>query len=253
MPSRRLVLVACVALLPAGCGAHRARPATPAVSAAPAPTAATAALPAIGHSIQVGAFAEQQNAVRLGEALGQLGLEAFHFADDDGLYKVRFGAFDERESAVARAERLRTEGIIGAYYVVPPERYRPAVDEQALRRNVLRSAMRFLGQPYQWGASEASGLDCSGLAMAAYRLNGIALPRTSQGQYAAGETVSLDALREADLVFFWTGDDRKPSHVGLYAGDGRFVHAPSAGKVVRLDALGAAYYRERLIAARTYF
>ena len=247
-------MLACVALLPAGCGARRVTPAAPAVAAAPAPPAAsTAALPTIGHSIQVGAFAEQQNAVRLSEALGQLGLEAFHFADADGLYKVRFGAFDEREAAVARAERLRADGVIGAYYVVPPERNHAAVDEQALRRHVVRSAMRFLGQPYQWGASETGGLDCSGLAMAAYRLNGIALPRTSQAQYAAGETVSLDALREADLVFFWTGDDRKPSHVGLYAGDGRFVHAPSTGKVVRIDALDAAYYRERLIAARTYF
>jgi hypothetical protein len=207
----------------------------------------------LGHSIQVGAFAEPQNAARLREALEQLGLEAFHFADDDGLYKVRFGRFDERELAVARAESLRAEGVIDAYYVVPPERYRPTGGEQALRRNVVRAAMGFLGQPYEWGASRATGFDCSGLAMAAYRLNGIALPRTSSEQYAAGQSVSLADLREADLVFFATGVDAKPTHVGLYAGEGRFVHAPSTCKVVRIDVLADGYYRERFLAARTYF
>jgi hypothetical protein len=245
------VSLACLALpLAAGCGAPRARPSLP---VPPAAAPGTAALPAIGHSIQVGAFAEQENAVRLSERLEQLGLEAFHFADEDGLYKVRFGAFDDRASAVARAESLRLDGIVDAYYVVPPERYRPAADEQALRRGVVRSAMGFLGQPYQWGASQPTGLDCSGLAMAAYRLNGIALPRTSLGQYEAGNAIALDELREADLVFFATGDERKPTHVGLYAGDGRFVHAPSSGKVVRVDTLAAEYYRARLVGARTYF
>ena len=112
--------------------------------------------------------------------------------------------------------------------------------------------MRFLGQPYQWGASETGGLDCSGLAMAAYRLNGIALPRTSQAQYAAGETVSLDALREADLVFFGAPGETSPTHVGLCIGDGRFIHAPGHGGVVRVDALANAYYQRQFLGGRSY-
>lgn len=253
MSCGRLLVLACAVLLPAACVGRLGPPPPPPPRLPEAPATGAPLLPAIGHSIQVGAFAELDNAVRLTEALEPLGLEPFHFADSDGLFKVRFGTFDDRDSAAARAESLRRDGIVDAYYVVPPERSHLG-GEAALRRNVVRSAMGFLGQPYRWGGlSESTGFDCSGLAMAAYRLNGIALPRRSADQLAAGRPVRLDALREADLVFFATGSDRTPTHVGLHAGQGRFVHAPSAGKVVRIDALSDAYYRERLLAARTYF
>jgi cell wall-associated NlpC family hydrolase len=132
---------------------------------------------------------------------------------------------------------------------VAPERRHGAV----LRRQVVRSALGFLGWPYRWGGpSPETGFDCSGLTMTSYRLNGVALPRTSRGQYAAGEPVGRRELREADLVFFATGTGRGPSHVGLYIGDGRFVHAPGSGDVVRIDELSSSYYRPRFLSARSY-
>jgi cell wall-associated NlpC family hydrolase len=88
--------------------------------------------------------------------------------------------------------------------------------------------------------------------MTAYRLNGLGLPRSSAEQYAVGRPVSGDRLREADLVFFDTGAKGRPDHVGLYVGDGRFVHAPGEGKVVRVDELASAWYARRLLGARSY-
>lgn len=232
------------ALLALGSCAGRAPATRP--PRAPAPRAS---ISRIGFSVQVGAFSDPENAIRLRESLEEAGLEAFHFAGDDDLHRVRFGNFVDRDLAIARAEALRREGIIGDFYVVPPERRGGAV----LRRQVVRSALGFLGWPYRWGGpSPETGFDCSGLTMASYRLNGLALPRTSREQYAAGDPVGRRDLREADLVFFATGKGRTPSHVGLYIGDGRFVHAPGTGDVVRIDELSSGYYRRRFLSGRSY-
>ena len=123
----------------------------------------------------------------------------------------------------------------------------------ALRKEVARSALGFLGRPYRWGGSSPeTGLDCSGLTMAAYRLNGLALPRAAAEQFASGEVVSAGTLQQADLVFFATGRRSKPTHVGLYLGEGRFIHAPSSGDVVRIDELAGSYYQRTYLGARSY-
>jgi hypothetical protein len=211
------------------------------------------ALPRIEFSIQVGAFVDPENALRLIESLGEDGLEAFYFAGDDGLNRVRFGSFDSKELARRRAEALRKSHVIDDYYIVPPEPLGLTLADSVRRDRVARSAMRFLGHPYRWGGpSPETGFDCSGLTMTAYRLNGLALPRTASEQYATGEPVSRRDLKVADLVFFATGRKRKPSHVGLYVGEGRFIHAPGRGKVVRIDKLDAGYYRRRYLSARSY-
>ncbi|MGP4003702.1 NlpC/P60 family protein [Streptomyces sp. 8N706] len=87
-----------------------------------------------------------------------------------------------------------------------------------------------LGKPYVWGATGPGGFDCSGLTLAAWRSAGVSLPRTSYSQINAGRRVPRSALAPGDLVFFYSGI----SHVGLYVGNGRMIHAPRPGTPVRV-------------------
>jgi cell wall-associated NlpC family hydrolase len=87
-----------------------------------------------------------------------------------------------------------------------------------------------LGKPYVWGATGPGSFDCSGLTQAAWRAAGVSLPRTTYTQINAGRRVSRDELAPGDLVFFYSG----VSHVGLYIGDGRMIHAPRPGADVRV-------------------
>jgi hypothetical protein len=222
-------------------------------SARVTPYASPSELPRIEYSVQVGAFAEPENARRLIAALAERGLEAFYFVGDGGIYKVRFGSFASRELAVRRAEAFREEHVIDDYFVVAPRSLGLVRGGVALRAEVARSAMSFLGRPYRWGGSSPeTGLDCSGLTMTAYRLNGLALPRAAAEQFAIGESVSSRELQKADLVFFATESRAKPTHVGLYLGGGRFIHAPGRGGKVRIDELASSYYRRTFLGGRSY-
>ncbi|MEW2621097.1 NlpC/P60 family protein [Streptomyces sp. NPDC048106] len=87
-----------------------------------------------------------------------------------------------------------------------------------------------LGSPYVWGATGPHAFDCSGLVQAAYRSAGVSLPRTTYAQIGAGRRVSRSELRPGDLVFFYSG----VSHVGIYVGDGRMIHAPNPSAPVRV-------------------
>ncbi|MDN3271023.1 C40 family peptidase [Streptomyces sp. MA15] len=87
-----------------------------------------------------------------------------------------------------------------------------------------------LGSPYVWGATGPDAFDCSGLVLAAYRSAGVSLPRTTYAQINAGRKVSRSELLPGDLVFFYSGI----SHVGLYVGDGRMIHAPNPSAPVRV-------------------
>lgn len=87
-----------------------------------------------------------------------------------------------------------------------------------------------LGKPYVWGATGPSSFDCSGLTQAAWRSAGVSLPRTTYTQINAGRRVSRSELAPGDLVFFYSGI----SHVGLYIGNGRMIHAPRPGAPVRI-------------------
>ncbi|MFC9890598.1 NlpC/P60 family protein [Streptomyces pilosus] len=90
-----------------------------------------------------------------------------------------------------------------------------------------------IGSPYVWGATGPDAFDCSGLVQAAYRSAGVSLPRTTYGQIDAGRRVARSELLPGDLVFFYSGI----SHVGIYVGDGRMIHAPNPSAPVRLASL----------------
>ena len=228
------------------------------VSPESTPVAPKETLAQLGYSVQVGAFANQNNAVRLSEALERYGLDAYYFVHETGLYKVRFGDFPTKEAARRKAEDVRAAGIIDEYWIVSPADY--AVRKQRkyggrldLRGEIVGTAKRFIGTPYRWGGSSPDeGFDCSGLTMVVYQLNGLKLPRSSRHQYRAGIPIGRNELRQGDLVFFATSGGRRISHVGIYAGKGRFIHAPGRGKRIRTDLLTRKYYKARYMGARTY-
>ena len=111
----------------------------------------------------------------------------------------------------------------------------PAVAAAAGRRGSAMSiAMRKLGAPYRWGAAGPGAFDCSGLVYWSYRQIGMTLPRSSSAQSRVGTPVSKGALQPGDLVFFY----RPVSHVAIYIGGGRVVHASTAGKPVKISNLG---------------
>jgi hypothetical protein len=211
----------------------------------------------MGFSVQVGAFSRIQNAVRLAEALERRGLDAYYFRDRSGLFKVCFGNYAAPEEARARADDLVRAGVIPGYRLVGPEDYAVAgvraYGIKGLRRQLVATAESFIGINYQWGGrSPEEGFDCSGLAMAVYQLNGLDLPRTSIEQFLAGIPVNRSELDLGDLVFFAIKGGRKVTHVGLYSGEGRFIHAPGTGKPIRSDELAHSYYSKRYVGGRTY-
>jgi len=210
-----------------------------------------------GYTVQVGAFTVVENAARLTDSLRRERIEAYYFVYGKGLYKVRFGNFPSRESARREASRLRSAGVIEEFYVVSPQEYAAARGdvrgEAYLREEIVRTAESFIGVPYLYGGSStAEGFDCSGLTMAVYDLNGLRLPRSSREQYGSGDAVPRRELAKGDLVFFSTKMDGSVSHVGVYIGDDRFIHAPGQGKKITVDSLSSQYFERRYVGARTY-
>jgi cell wall-associated NlpC family hydrolase len=88
--------------------------------------------------------------------------------------------------------------------------------------------------------------------MAVYQLNGLDLPRTSRQQWRTGKPIRRKELDRGDLVFFATSGGRRVSHVGIYTGNGMFLHAPGRGKAIREASLESKYFRKRYLGARTY-
>jgi len=118
-----------------------------------------------------------------------------------------------------------------------------------LARRVTTDALQYLGTPYVWGGTSRAGVDCSGLVYAIYAPYVPHLPRLSFDQWGAGVAVIPSALTPGDLLFFDT-DGSGASHVGIYIGDGRFVHpSSSAGRVV-IDQLDEPYYLSHYLGAR---
>ncbi len=116
-----------------------------------------------------------------------------------------------------------------------------------------RTAERFVGIPYRWGGENVvDGMDCSGFVRAVYNLCGLSIPRTSRDQFKAGETVAKEDLQDGDLVFFGSSEDAI-NHVGIYVGNGNFVHAPRRGEEIRITSVDDSYFEKRFVGARRYF
>lgn len=117
----------------------------------------------------------------------------------------------------------------------------------SLAVNLTRDAMRFLGVPYAFGGTSRSGFDCSGYVQHVFAMLGFQIPRTADAQFYAGKHIR-GAMVPGDLVFFQTYASG-PSHVGIYLGNDRFVHA-SSSRGVTVSSLHETYWSERYLGAK---
>ena len=117
--------------------------------------------------------------------------------------------------------------------------------------DLISTAMGFLGVPYRRGGTDSqTGFDCSGFVVALYKESlGLVLPRTAAEQANSTQSIDVADLQPGDLVFFNTMR-RTFSHVGVYVGDGKFIHAPRTGAQVRVEDMGVSYWQTRFNGAR---
>lgn len=115
---------------------------------------------------------------------------------------------------------------------------------------VLRTAMSYRGTRYSYGSSSRSATDCSGFTVQVMRKHGVHLPRTAREQSGVGSKVARDGLKKGDLVFFHTMRSSRVNHVGIYIGNGKFIHASSGGGHVQVNSLSDGYYSRRFVGGR---
>ncbi|MFZ2223550.1 MAG: NlpC/P60 family protein [Candidatus Deferrimicrobium sp.] len=162
----------------------------------------------------------------------------------------------------AEARRLPTEAelIELAKAPKPADTASPAVAEApavpeagkagtSIKDRLLRVAQRMLAVPYRFGGTTLWGLDCSGFVQKTFAFLDLGLPRTAREQFREGAKVAKADLSPGDLVFFRTYA-KYPSHVGIYLGDNRFVHASSRDRKVTVESLDTPYYMKRYIGAK---
>ncbi|HEX2081999.1 MAG TPA: C40 family peptidase [Xanthomonadaceae bacterium] len=117
-------------------------------------------------------------------------------------------------------------------------------------QTLLRRATALLGTPYRWGGESENGFDCSGLVGYVFKTAlGIDLPRVSREMANSGQKIERNALSAGDLVFF-SRRGKRVDHVGIYMGDGKFVHAPRTGKDVMVSSLDTGYWSRKFMQAR---
>lgn len=124
--------------------------------------------------------------------------------------------------------------------------------EEAPHAGLIALAMQLRNIRYRSGGRNPdSGFDCSGFVSYVFMHSlGLRLPATSAAQFVSGIKIARNEMRSGDLVFFRTSGKKRISHVGIYLDDGRFIHAPSSGKVVRIDRLDEKYWAKRFAGAK---
>jgi cell wall-associated NlpC family hydrolase len=133
----------------------------------------------------------------------------------------------------------------------PAARESSPTAQQGLGAVIAQRALEQVGVPYRFGGADPQrGFDCSGLVSYVHGLEGVSVPRTAAAQFAAALKVEADELRPGDLVFYrLVPRSREVTHVGIYTGQGRFVHAPQTGRRVGTGNMDDPYYRERFAGA----
>ncbi|MGW5846854.1 NlpC/P60 family protein [Streptomyces sp. NPDC055254] len=137
---------------------------------------------------------------------------------------------EQRAAYEARSAGGPAAGAAAAAPAAAPGSTPPPPSDGSRAARAVAFAHGAIGKPYVWGATGPGSFDCSGLTQAAWRAAGVSLPRTTYTQINTGRRVARDQLAPGDLVFFYSG----VTHVGLYIGDGRMIHAPRPGSTVRV-------------------
>jgi len=129
------------------------------------------------------------------------------------------------------------------------------IDHTQGSQELMLHSMGLIGTPYKWGGSTTStGFDCSGMIQFANTPPAAPPPPPPPGEGAPPSRKIPDSrLKAGDLVFFNTGGANKYSHVGLYIGNGEFIHAPSSGKTIKTEKLSSPFYAKNYLGAHTFF
>lgn len=134
-------------------------------------------------------------------------------------------------------KNLGVDGIVG-----------PITSREIKKDIIVHSGKSLIGIPYKWGGTTTNGFDCSGFTYYVFKQNGITIPRTSREQYYTGSWVRTPDLQNGDLVFFNTTGSGV-SHVGIYIGNNKFVHA-SSSKGIMISDLKNSYWNPRYLGAK---
>jgi len=153
--------------------------------------------------------------------------------------------------ALAETNGLRPDRVlrVGTVLVVPGSPGGPDAPPLEGQHRFVQAALQYQGVKYRYGGMSTRGMDCSGLVALVLRNYDINAPHNSKALYKLGKNVSHGNLQPGDLVFFHT---TRPgiSHVGIYIGDGKFIHASSSKGRVRIDRIDGGYYRQRFVGAK---
>lgn len=155
---------------------------------------------------------------------------------DSGWYKISFNG---------------STGYVSGDYLAPCTDSGSTSASSALGQQIVDYAMQYLGTPYVWGGNGPNSFDCSGFTKYVYNHFGYNINRRASHQLQNGVAVDRSELQAGDLVFFYNGKDSTPvSHVGIYIGDGDFIHASSNSYTVEISSLYAPNYDQKYVYAR---
>ncbi|MBO5590643.1 MAG: C40 family peptidase [Acidaminococcaceae bacterium] len=192
-------------------------------------------------------FAYGDRGEEIVEIQKQLAVLHYNVGTVDGVFGP---ATEKAVKEFQAAKGLTVDGVVndGTYRnlmnkEMPPDRY----GNHAMTRTILRTAYSMLGVPYMFGGMSPGGFDCSGFVCYVFRQAGISLPRMADTQYDAVTHVNTSSLRSGDLVFFQTYAPGA-SHVGIYVGDGKFIHA-SSSKGITVSEVFTGYWGARYLGA----
>ena len=204
----------------------------------------------VSTSFAEGQFRVGDQGEDIAEIQGQLVLLGYDVMADGSFGAATVEAIKDFQ----KNKGIKADGLIGpATYSALLGKAMPEVvhSMSALGNTVISLAKDYMGVPYIFGGTTPYGFDCSGYVQYVFAKAGISIPRTADVQYDFGKPIPTSELVEGDCVFFTTYLPGA-SHVGIYIGDNKFIHA-SSSRGVTVDSLSTAYYNSRFIGARRMF